>query len=279
MFYFGTTQIHAILMYSPVKLGLKYIRYWFTAANGKGHGIHPPFVYAFISHVLNDKRNFYCFNPIEQLRAKLKLNKTMLQLQDFGAGSRVHASYQRSVSAIAYSSLKPRKFARLLFRMVHYYQPDNIIDLGTSLGITTCYLASANTQVPVITFEGAEAVANIARQHFSALGLNNIQLVPGNFDDTLPQTLQQINKPIAFAFVDGNHRKIPTIAYFHQLLEHCTDQSIFIFDDIHWSEEMEEAWAYIQAHEAVTLTIDLFYIGIVFFRKEQLVKQHFTIRF
>ncbi len=268
-----------LLMYSPVELGLKYIRFWLKASNGKGHGVHSPFVFTFINEVLNDDREYYCYNSIEQIREQLKINQTELVLDDFGAGSRVHASYKRKIAQIASSSLKPKKFAQLLFRMVNFYQPANILELGTSLGITTAYLACANGNIPVVTMEGAKAVAAIAKTNFEQLQLKNIEIAEGNFDDTLPKILQQLKTQTDFAFIDGNHRKEPTISYFEQLLLKTSEHSILIFDDIHWSKEMEEAWQYIKEHSSVTLTIDLFYIGIVFFRKEQKIKQHFSIRF
>lgn len=266
-------------MYSPFQLGIKYIRYWLTAGNGKGHGIHSPFVYEFIESVLTDDGAYYCYAPVEAIRARLKQDQASLELQDFGAGSRVHASYTRKIAQIAKSSLKPRKFAQLLFRMVNYYQPKNVLELGTSLGITTAYLASANKSTPVVTMEGAKAVAAIAKKNFDELQLENISITEGNFDITLKEVLENKLPKVDFAFIDGNHRKEPTIQYFEQLLPHVSDYSILIFDDVHWSKEMEAAWEYIKAHNAVTLSIDLFFIGIVFFRKEQKVKQHFTIRF
>lgn len=265
-------------MYSPVKLALKYLNYYLSASNNKGYGIHSPFVFEFVTKVLNDDRQFYCFKTIEALRAQLQQAKTEITLQDFGAGSRVHASYKRKVADIARSSLKPKKFAQLLFRMVNFYQPVNILELGTSLGITTAYLASANTNANVVTMEGAKAVAAIAQINFHQLQLNNIKIVEGNFDDILAPTLNKFSK-IDFAFIDGNHRKEPTLNYFQQILVKTTDNSILVFDDIHWSKEMEETWDIIKAHSRVTLSIDLFFIGIVFFRKEQKEKQQFTIRF
>jgi len=127
--------------------------------------------------------------------------------------------------------------------------------------------------------EGAKAVAAVARDNFKALRLENIKIVEGNFDLTLRDVLQKQLPKVDFAFIDGNHRKEPTIQYFQQLLPHLHEYSMVVFDDVHWSEEMEAAWGYIKAHEAVTLSMDLFFIGIVFFRKEQKVKQHFSIRF
>ena len=257
---------------------LQFLQYYLNASNGKGHGIHSPFVFEFVKKVMNDDRHFYAYDSIELVRKSVLKNKKVLSITDYGAGSTVTKSNERKVKDIAGSALKPKKFAQLMFRMVDYFQPKTIVELGTSLGITTSYLASANVASSVYTFEGAAEVAAIAKENFHSLGLKNIKVIEGNFDDTLQPVLNEL-ATIDFAFVDGNHRKEPTIRYFEQLLEKSNEDSIFIFDDIHWSKGMEEAWQYIQQHPAVKLTIDLFFIGIVFFRKEQKVPQHFVIRF
>jgi predicted O-methyltransferase YrrM len=261
-------------MYSPVQLGLRYIKYYLTASNSKGHGMHSPFVFSFITQVLNDDRSFYAYGHIEKLRSDLLANENKLTIEDFGAGSRVKKDNVRMIKDIAQSSLKPKKFGQLLFRIVDQYAPATILELGTSLGITTAYLASAKEATAVVTMEGAKAVAGVAKNNFSHLGLQNIELVEGNFDETLSAM-----RTIDLAFVDGNHRYEPTIRYFRELLPAMHEYSILIFDDIHWSKEMEQAWEEIKKDEAVTLTIDLFFIGLVFFRKEHKVKQHFVIRF
>lgn len=265
-------------MYSSVELALKYLKYYFTASNGKGHGIHSPFVFDFITKVMNDNRHFYAYDTIEECRQNVLRNNKALMIEDFGAGSTVTKSNERKVRDIARSALKPKKFGQLMFRMVNYFRSNTIVELGTSLGITTAYLASGNLRGNVYTFEGAKQVAEIAKQNFNLLSLDNILVIEGNFDLTLQQQLNKIVS-VDLVFVDGNHRKEPTIRYFEQLLDKSTEFSVFIFDDIHWSKEMEEAWKYIQQHSVVTLTIDLFFIGIVFFRKEQKVAQHFVIRF
>ena len=265
-------------MYGHFTLALKYVRYLYTAANGKGHGVHSPFVFEFITRVLNDRRNFYAFDTIEKIRLDLLSNHNTIEIEDFGAGSRVAKTNTRKISAVAKGSLKPAKYSQLLFRMIDFYAPKQIIELGTSLGITTAYLASANPAARVTTFEGSTAVAQIAGQNHQLLGIKNIILLEGNFDTQLPKWLEQ-HKSIDFAFIDGNHAFKPTLAYFEALLEVVHENSILVFDDIHWSAEMEQAWAQISVHPRVTLSIDLFFIGIVFFRKEFAQKQQVSIRF
>lgn len=265
-------------MYSRFKLARKYLRYYLFSSNGKGHGIHSPFVFDFIKNVLNEKKAYSIFLIIEKLRQELLKNENTIDVVDFGAGSVMLAYNKRKIKDIARSSLKPRKFSQLLFRIAQNYNPQTIVELGTSLGVTTAYLANANKNNEVFTFEGSKNIAEVAQSNFHKLELQNIELIRGNFDDTLQKKLSLIPS-IDLAFIDGNHRKEPTLKYFRQLLKRASEQSIFIFDDIHWSVEMEAAWKEIQQHNAVTLTIDLFFIGIVFFRKDFKTKQHFVIRF
>jgi predicted O-methyltransferase YrrM len=265
-------------MYSKAQLAARYFSYYLKASNGKGHGMHSPFVYEFIEQVLNDERDFYAYTQIEKLRQQLVKDKRVIEVQDMGAGSASISSAQRRVAAIASSSVKPAKYAQLLFRMVNYYQPKRVLELGTSLGVTTAYLASAGLQNEVITMEGDAAIAALARENFNRLALKNIELVEGNFDHTLSSVIQP-HLSFDFIFIDGNHRKEPTLRYFEQLLPVTNNNTIFVFDDIHWSYDMEQAWQLIKKHPAVRCTIDLFFIGIVLLRKEFLEKQHFSIRF
>ena len=265
-------------MNTRFQLAKKYLHYYLTASNGKGHGIHSPFVFDFIKNVLNDRQNYSVYQSIEDLRKKMLTDSTVLEVEDFGAGSSVIKTNKRVVSAIAASSLKPKKYAQLLYRMIKYYQPATVLELGTSFGITSAYLASANAASKVFTCEGSAAIASIAKQNFEALQLHNVKITKGDFGKTLSPLLSTLTE-INFAFIDGNHRKEPTLDYFNQLLKYATPATILVFDDIHWSAAMEEAWAAIKEHPAVTLTIDLFFISIVFLNPDINHKQHFTIRF
>lgn len=265
-------------MFSSWQLLKKYADYYLTASNGKGHGIHSPFVYDFVRRVLNDKRQFYAYNQVEALRSKLLRDESIIEVEDFGAGSAISKTNQRTIASIARHAAKSKKMAQLLFRIVNFYQPQTILELGTSLGISTAYMAMANPQARVITAEGSAAIARRASQNFQSLQLSSIHQVTGNFDDTLPRILTDFPR-LDLAFIDGNHRYEPTVRYFNQLLPALHDHSILIFDDIHWSAGMEKAWEEIKEHPAVSLSIDLFFIGLVFFSEEFKVKQHFTIRF
>lgn len=265
-------------MYTSLQLARKYLKYYLNAHNGSGHGMHSPFVFDFILHVLNNKGGYKADPRIEELRAALKKDQRLLTIEDMGAGSRTGATQQRKVSQLAGSALKPPKYARLLYRLVKHYQPQTILELGTSLGITTAYLATAHEGGRVVSIEGSAAVAGVAAGNFASLGIRNIQLCTGNFDTVLPAVLEKLPL-VDLAYIDGNHRYEPTMRYFEQIVKKTGSHSILVFDDIHWSEEMEMAWEEIKSHPSVQYSIDTFFLGFVFFRKEFKVKQHFMIRF
>ncbi len=264
--------------YSLFQLAGKYFQYKLRAKNGKGHGMHSPFVFDFIRNVLSVRYVYPDYERVEHLRRSLLNETRKIDVIDLGAGSGKSSGKHRSISSIARNAAKPAKFGQLLYRMVRYYKPDCILELGTSLGISSCYLQLGNPTAELTTLEGSPAIAAEARVNFQQLQLTSIQQVTGNFDDTLQDVLKNKEK-LDFVFVDGNHQLDPTVRYFEQLLPHLHNDSILIFDDIHWSAEMEEAWNQIKKHASVRCTVDLFFIGIVFFRQEFKEPQHFQVQF
>ena len=265
-------------MYNTFQLAKKYLRYYASASNSKGHGMHSPFVFSFILNVLNNGSGFHEPAQVERLRKILLEDDRTITINDLGAGSRTRPTDSKKICEIARSALKSKRLALVLFRLAKFYKPATIIELGTSLGLTTSYFSKALPESNIITIEGSTEVAEVAKQNFFQLQCNNISLIKGNFDEVLPGVLEGL-AAVDLAYIDGNHRYGPTINYFNQFLARSTEESILVFDDIHWSEEMERAWEEIKAHPAVQYTIDIFFLGFVFFRKEFRVKQNFTIRF
>lgn len=255
---------------------LSYVRFLFRSGNA--HGLHSPFVFGLYNHVIHHSGQFAAFDPIENRRQELLRNRQLLTVRDFGAGSHTGAGRQRRIGDITRTAAKPTALAQLLFRLVNHFQPRTILELGTSLGLTTAYLAAANSRSRVLTFEGCPNTAAVARQTFEQLQLSNVELIEGNLDETLAPTLASLTEPLDFAFFDGNHRYEPTLRYFNLCAAHRTERSVFVLDDIHWSGEMERAWEAVQQHPEVRLTIDLFFVGLVFFRRNQ-PRQHFQLRF
>ena len=240
--------------------------------------MHSPFVFDFILNVLNNKSDYQAPNQIESLRTQLLRDKREIEIQEMGAGSRTSSSNKRAVRAVAKSALKSKRLAQVLYRLAKHYQPKNVIELGTSLGLTTAYLSKAIPAAEIVSVEGNPPTAAIAEENFKKLSCTNIKLVQGNFDTVLPSILEQ-HSVVDLAYIDGNHRYQPTMDYFHQLLSKSNSDTILVFDDIHWSIEMEKAWEEIKSHPSVQYTIDIFFLGFVFFRNEFKVKQDFSIRF
>nr|AIA17383.1 Putative methyltransferase [uncultured bacterium] len=169
-------------MYSRPQLLLKYLQYYFTASNGKGHGMHSPFVFEFITTVLNDKTVYPEYEKVEALRNQLLNDNTVLEVEDFGAGSVIDKKSKRSISSITKNAAKPKKFGQLLFRMIKHYQPKTILELGTSLGITTSYLSPAKPDARLITMEGSKEIIGVAKRNLRNLEIGNVEVIEGNFD-------------------------------------------------------------------------------------------------
>ncbi len=222
---------------------------------------------------MDDERHYYAFELLEGMRKKLWKNHQKIQVTDFGAGSHVSKSNERAISSIAKSAVSPSHQSKMLFRLVKHYQPTTLLEFGTSLGLTALYQALPNKEAKFITLEGCPNISKHAQFNFDFAKAKNIQLITGSFETTLKKALSEFEQ-FDYIFFDGNHRKEPTLEYFHTCLEKAHENSIFIFDDIHWSEGMEAAWEEIQKHPSITLSLDLFFMGIVFFRKENRQKEH-----
>lgn len=252
-----------------------YLRYVLTAKNR--HGTHSPFVYRLLDEVIYDRAHRPEYDAPERLRRALMTDSRTLVITDLGAGSNINRDKERTVASIARNSAKQPKYGRLLYRLVAHFRPSEMVELGTSLGVSALYQALGNPGGRLATFEGCPQTAAIARENFQKKGVTNILLLEGNFDDTLGTHLDRLER-LDWAFIDGNHRSEPTLRYFHQCLEKSHPGTVLIFDDIHWSPDMASAWEAIKAHPKVSVTLDLFQIGIVFLREGQ-AKQDFVIRY
>jgi len=258
----------------------KYAWYYLHAKTK--HGVHSPFVYDLVTKVLEDKTVYEEYARVEKLRQTLLTNRMVTEVEDFGACGAEGSIYERKISDIAARAAKPARWGKLLYRICRYFEVKDMLEFGSSLGISTAYQAfgasQANADIHFVSMEGSKNLVELAGMNLNDLGLKSkVELVQGNFDITLNSVLQRFDK-LDYVFLDGNHRKEPTLRYFEALLPKSHNNTVFIFDDIHWSKDMEDAWEEIKAHPAVTVSMDLFYIGLVFIRQEQ-VEEHFVIRF
>ena len=256
-----------------------YLKFLFHSKNE--HGVHSPFVFDLVTKCFYDNTKYPEYETLKSYRKSLLENKNTIEVTDFGAGSRVFKSNTREIAKIAQTAGITPKNAELLFRIVHYFQPKSILEIGTSLGLATSALSLGNKNVKIITLEGCpntqkQAQVQLQSQSFGTNStFQNIEFVNTEFSTYFKtQHLSPITHHLIY--FDGNHSKKATLDYFESLLPTISNDSVWIFDDIHWSADMEEAWEIIKNHPKVSVTIDTFQWGIVFFRAEQ-EKEHFII--
>ncbi len=253
----------------------------------KPFGIHSPFLYAFSDKCIFNDQHHQAFDKLEALRNNLKLDERSIQVTDFGkglrfgpkrkSGSSQPLQYQRPVRNIARKSLQEPAVCRLFFRMVQYFQPSTILELGTSLGLTTSYMALAGSRSKVFTLEGCPQTADLARESLEQVGVSNVEIITGNFRDNLPALLQRISPP-DMVYIDGDHSYEGVLGNFALISPFLHDKSIVIIDDIRWSAGMKAAWKHLATKEKTTLALDIGKAGILFF-DPALSKQQVRIGF
>jgi len=210
---------------------------------------------------------------IQSYVKSLKANKSVLSVTDLGAGSKKTNTNLRRVSSIVKNAAVSRQFGRLLTLLIQEYKCETIIELGTSLGVGTSYL-SRKLSTAVYTIEGCPNISEFAQNELKQF--SNINFFVGEFSSQL-NTVLKLSGPPDLVYIDGNHTYKATIDYFNFFLENAHAKTILVFDDIHWSSGMEKAWSEIVQSKEVSVSIDLFRMGIVFLDKS-LAKNQFTLR-
>jgi predicted O-methyltransferase YrrM len=251
-----------------------YLKFLWHSKNE--HAVHSPFVFNLITKCFYDRKQKPEYEILKEYRNSLLANKNTIEVTDFGAGSKVFKSNTRQISQIAKTAGITQKRAELLFRITNYFQPQSSLEIGTSLGLATSALALGNQKSKITTLEGCPDTMAIAKNQFHLFNFENVECIQTEFLAYLSTS----NFPLPTSnliYFDGNHSKTATLEYFEMLLPTISNETIWIFDDIHWSSDMEDAWAIIKNHPKVTITIDTFQWGLVFFRREQ-PKEHFVIR-
>ena len=266
-----------------------YLKFLWNSKNE--HGVHSPFVFSLLTKCFYDKKSKPEYAILRNYRKSLLQNNNTIEVTDFGVGSKVFKSNIRVIATIAKTAGISPKRAELLFRIVNYLQPESILEIGTSLGLATSALSLGSRSVvstaTIITLEGCPETAKIAQLQFQNFNCNNVESIVTAFNfylgkqtsspDTTTENFKLNTEHFSLIYFDGNHTKKATLEYFDLLLPTITNETVWIFDDIHWSKEMEETWEIIKTHPKVTVTIDTFQWGLVFFRNEQ-PKEHFVIR-
>ncbi|MGK7395118.1 MAG: O-methyltransferase [Candidatus Cyclobacteriaceae bacterium M3_2C_046] len=258
-----------------LKMAVRYFKYFLKAIDE--YSLHAPFIYEVYTALIKNDQQQDDLEVFKQVKQQLLQDKTLLEVTDLGAGSIYFNQARRPVKKVTRHSLSSEKQSRLLHRLIARYQPETIIELGTSLGLNTLYMASGNPGGKTFTLEGCPNTATMAMSLFKNFPQYNIHLIKGNIDQTFPTLLKQIDQA-DFIYFDANHSYQATVNYFNQALAKVNNNTIFAIGDIHWSDSMEKAWAEISMHPRVTLSIDLFQSGLLFFRPLYL-KQHYILEY
>jgi len=257
-----------------------YAEYWWKTNYSNGQSQNNPFIAQFINEILEDNRRFYAYDDIRAIREDLKTWKEPIKYREVGALSQWSGNKnKRLISDITRNSSVSEKYGELLFRLTNYFKPKNILEFGTSVGLSSLYMASGSPNSQLFTFDINEPLVRIANANFNSLKLKNAKAECSLFEQKLSK-IHEYFKQLDFVFLDGNHRKEATILYYNFLSQYFHEDTIVVLDDIHWSREMEEAWDFIKALPNVSLSIDLFQFGILFFKKEfKKNKQNLSLKF
>ncbi len=253
-----------------------YINYRIKAKYKKGHRIHPPFAFDLVRHDFYENDSYYHFDLIDKIRRDLLENRGKIDVNDLGAGSKKFSGKLRRISSLVKYNATPKNQGELISRLVVRFKPQNIIELGTSLGLGTLYLSMPNSKAKVFTVEGCSNIAAIAENTFRKAHVTNIYLTNDSFENALPKLLNEMDQ-VDMVYFDGNHSYDATISYFKMCLEKASDSALFIFDDIHWSKGMDQAWDEIIKNDKVSVSFDLFHLGIAIINKDVL-KQHYIVK-
>ncbi len=253
-----------------------FVKYKKVAKYKKGHRIHPPFAFDLVRHIFYENHPYYHFEEIEQIRQDLLNSRVRIAVDDLGSGSKKFRNNSRRIKDIVTYNSTPKKQGELISRLVVEFKPRSIVELGTSLGLGTLYMAKPDSKAKVYTIEGCSNISAVAKNTFEKAGLKNVMQLVGSFESQLPEVLK-ITDQVDMVYFDGHHDYDATLQYFKMCLQKASESALFIFDDIHWSKGMDEAWSEIIKDDRVSVSFDLFRFGIAIINKEVL-KQHYIVK-
>jgi predicted O-methyltransferase YrrM len=247
---------------------VEYLKYVLHARNE--HGLHSPFLFELYNEVFKSPKQFYCFDELEKKRAALKKDHRRIKVSDFGAGSSYGGGNERTISRIAKQSLKSKKYAQLLFRLAHHLKPKRILELGTSLGLSTSYLALSNSKTEVVSIEACPNIHREAKSTFKQFEVKNIQAINATFQEVLPDLMGRFD----IVFIDGHHNGPACLAYLEALKKNLNEEAFVVVDDIRWSQGMFEAWLKMKQDPFFQVKLDVFELGILIRRPQQANAYH-----
>jgi predicted O-methyltransferase YrrM len=221
-----------------------FIRHLLSARSAAGYGVHSPFVFDFLTNVVKGKSDGHVILKVERLRQEMLADRRILRITDLGVGSSGRTGQERSIHDIASTAPLPARQASLLSRIAASLRGGNsgiILELGTSLGISTLALSLAAPERRVVTIEGCPELAGIARQNLLRHGALNAEVINMEFGAALDQ-LKREGRNVSLAFIDGNHRG-EALGEYARSIRAAGEEMIIVADDIHLNRGMYSAWS------------------------------------
>lgn len=254
------------------------LRHFITSKYWRGHHIHSPFVYHIVREVITVRRPQDYDIRLQAEQYRNRLYKSIRKVKVGKMGAVAEPAKMRRVSKIARNTSTSEKYGRMLARLAKELNVNGILELGTSLGVSTAYLAAARPDATIVTIEGLDAIAEIAEAHLHNSGFGNVTVLRGDIGEKLDEAISMLpDGKVGMAFIDGNHSYEATLAYFNKIASRHAKMSVLVFDDIYWSDGMTRAWREIVANEDVNTTIELSQMGLAFFRTG-CQKEHYVVR-
>ncbi len=231
-----------------------YLKFLLKSTNQ--HGVHSPFVYQLVTKCFYDQSNFQEYTKIEDYRKALLKNKTQL------------------ISHIAKPERISKFQTKLLFRLVKYLDCNSILEIGASLGLSAQAMSLGNPKGQITIIGNCPDISQFSKDNFKQQKLNNIQVGSGDFTKMIQDQKSNTYDLVLF---NHQHLKEATLQSFESLLPTIHNDTVFIFNNIYRSKSITESWINISQHPKVTVSIDCYHLGMIFFRSEQ-QKERFTIR-
>src|SRR5690625_3824173 len=192
-----------------------------------------------------------------------------------GEGSKIE-----NIRDVTFASVR-HSYGQMLCALVRDFKPQQCLELGACLGISSALIASAlqlNGGGSLVTFEGSASRSGYAQSVLKELELENIEHVVGPFQQTLVPQLKNY-RALDFCYIDGHHDGKATVSYFESILPLLTEGAVVVIDDITWSGGMKEAWSEIKSREEVALSVDTYMMGICQIRRKPTTKQSYRIMY
>ena len=223
----------------------------------KGFGVHSPFVYDLITNVIEETCEFYAYRDISLVRLQLLQNEQFIQY------GKKQLTVKKALKRYGIST----KEGKFLFRLANHYKPHTMLSVGSSMGLAPLYLARYDSTVQCITLECVQDIAEIATQVLSKEKNPALSIKTGTYRALLPESIVQLQQ-IDCVYVDKNVGVNDWDTIFEQCEPFIHNATFFVLAGIRSSTEKQSYWTQFRQHPSITVAIDLYDLGLLFFQSK-----------